>query len=61
MIPVPGRMSSFVNVYLSASVNLPSLICWNASTISGILMTLMVSIWRSASMAISSPVSIDLA
>ena len=60
MMPVPGRMSSVTSVYWSVSLNVPALICSKTSTMSGILIVLMVSIWRSASMAISSPVSSDL-
>ena len=57
MIPVPGRFIASVSVMRSVSANLPSSICRNASTMSGILITLMVSICWSALSAISSPVS----
>ena len=44
MMPVPGCESACANVYLSVSLNFPAFICSKASTISGILMVLIVSI-----------------
>ena len=55
--PVPGRLSSSFRVYRSSSRIVPASTWRYASTMSGILMTLIVSIGSSAPSATSSPVS----
>jgi len=60
IVPVPGCESAAAKVYLSVSLKRPALTCSSTSIIRGILIVLIVSMRRSAPMAISSPVCSDL-